>query len=714
MTFLDELSFGFSKKLPLILQTEATECGLACLGMVAGFYGHRTDLATLRRSYPISLKGATLANLIQIANRLELATRPLKLELEDLDQLKLPCILHWDFNHFVVLKEVHSGSVIIYDPAFGSRKLSLSEVSKSFTGVALELWPNPEFKKKEEIQAVRLRELMGHVKGLWRSLSQILLLALALEVFALVSPFFMQWVIDNVIVTADRDLLATLAIGFGILMLMQQAVSVMRSWVIMYMGTTLNVQWRANVFTHLIRLPVQYFEKRHLGDVISRFGSIDQIQHTLTATFLEAILDGLMTVVTLIMMFIYSPKLALIAIAAMVLYALSRWIWYRPLRNATEEQIIHSAKQESHFMETVRGVKAIKLFERQDERRSTWLTLVVDQTNAGLRTQKLQILFRLFNGVLFGVENILIIWLGALLVLDGNFSVGALMAFMAYKGQFDGRVGSLIDKFVEVKMLQLQGERLADIVLTEPEEVFGRQTLAEDAPLTPSITVTNLRYRYSDQEPYVLDDVNFTIGAGDSVAIIGPSGCGKTTLMNVLLGVLPPTDGDVLIGGISTKQLGIHTLRSMVGTVLQDDVLFAGSIADNISFFDSKADQAWVEQCAKMAAVDAEISAMPMGYNTLVGDMGTVLSGGQKQRVLLARALYKRPKILFLDEATSHLDIAKEQEVNQVVKSLDVTRVIIAHRPETIASAKRVIVLSGGKVVHDVPVEAALQPSSEQ
>ncbi|AXI03532.1 peptidase domain-containing ABC transporter [Aquirhabdus parva] len=714
MTFLDELSFGFSKKLPLILQTEATECGLACLGMVAGFYGHRTDLATLRRSYPISLKGATLANLIQIANRLELATRPLKLELEDLDQLKLPCILHWDFNHFVVLKEVHSGSVIIYDPAFGSRKLSMNEVSKSFTGVALELWPNPDFKKKEEVQAVRLRELMGHVKGLWRSLSQILLLALALEVFALVSPFFMQWVIDNVIVTADRDLLATLAIGFGILMLMQQAVSVMRSWVIMYMGTTLNVQWRANVFTHLIRLPVQYFEKRHLGDVISRFGSIDQIQHTLTATFLEAILDGLMTVVTLIMMFIYSPKLALIAIAAMVLYALSRWIWYRPLRNATEEQIIHSAKQESHFMETVRGVKAIKLFERQDERRSTWLTLVVDQTNAGLRTQKLQILFRLFNGVLFGVENILIIWLGALLVLDGNFSVGALMAFMAYKGQFDGRVGSLIDKFVEVKMLQLQGERLADIVLTEPEEVFGRQTLAEDAPLTPSITVTNLRYRYSDQEPYVLDDVNFTISAGDSVAIIGPSGCGKTTLMNVLLGVLPPTDGDVLIGGISTKQLGIHTLRSMVGTVLQDDVLFAGSIADNISFFDSKADQTWVEQCAKMAAVDAEISAMPMGYNTLVGDMGTVLSGGQKQRVLLARALYKRPKILFLDEATSHLDIAKEQEVNQVVKSLDVTRVIIAHRPETIASAKRVIVLSGGKVVHDVPVEAGLQPSSEQ
>ncbi|MEN9865123.1 MAG: Type secretion system ATPase, partial [Pseudomonadota bacterium] len=451
MSFIDKLSFGFKPKLPLLLQTEAAECGLACLGMIASFHGFRTDLSSLRGRFPISLKGATLGHLIQIANRLQMTTRPLKLDMQHLVELRLPCILHWNFNHFVVLKEVSSKGIIIHDPAFGLRHLSMEDVSRQFTGVALEVWPNPEFKPQEAKPPVKLRALMGRVTGLGRSFAQILILALALEVFSLVSPFYLQWVVDNVIVSADRDLLTTLALGFGLLMLMQQAVGGIRSWVIMYMGTTLNLQWRANVFTHLVRLPTQYFEKRHLGDVVSRFSTVDVIQHTLTTSFLEAVLDGLMTIITLVLMLIYSPTLSLISIIAMLLYGLLRWAWYAPLRRATEEQIIHAAKQQSHFLETVRGVKVIKLFQRQDERRSSWLALLVDQINADLRTQKLQLLFKQLNGLLFGLENIIIIWLGAKLVLDGNFSVGVLLAFNAYKSQFDSRVGSLIDKLYEIK-----------------------------------------------------------------------------------------------------------------------------------------------------------------------------------------------------------------------------------------------------------------------
>lgn len=702
MHFLSDIRFGFGTKLPLILQTEATECGLACIGMIAGYHGYRTDLRSMRQQFPISLKGATLTHLIKIADRLNIGTRPLKLKLDDLGLLKLPCILHWNFNHFVVLKEVHNKSITVHDPALGMRTIPLDIASKSFTGVALELWPDVSFKPQKAIQSVKLRSLTGRITGLSRSFGQILLLAASLEVFALVSPFFLQWVLDNVIVSGDRDLLTTLALGFGLLMLLQQAVSVIRGWVIMYMGTTLNVQWRANVFTHLIRLPMQYFEKRHLGDVVSRFASVDQIQHTLTTSFLEAILDGVMALVTLIVMFIYSPLLGWIAVGAMMLYGLSRWAWYRPLLNATEEQIVHSAKQQSHFLESMRGVKAIKLFQRHEERRATWLTLLVDQINADVRMQKLQLLYRLLNGLLFGVENILIIWLGATMVMDGEFSVGMFIAFNAYKGQFDSRVSSLIDKFAEMKMLRLQGERLADIVLTPPEELNG--THDPNATLEADIEVVNLRYRYAEQEPYVIDGLSFKISSGESVAIIGPSGCGKTTLMNVLLGILPATEGEVLIGGVSLKQVGIDALRGMVGTVMQDDVLFAGSISENISFFDPNADQKWVEECALLAAVASEIAAMPMGYGTFVGDMGTVLSGGQKQRLLLARALYKRPRILLLDEATSHLDISREHEVNTAVKALNITRIIIAHRPETIATASRILVLGGGKLAHDSAV----------
>ncbi|MGE8573560.1 MAG: peptidase domain-containing ABC transporter, partial [Burkholderia contaminans] len=506
----------------------------------------------------------------------------------------------------------------------------------------------------------------------------------------------------EVIVSADRDLLTVLALGFGLLLLMQQATGAIRAWALMYVGVTLNIQWRANVFTHLLSLPVRYYERRHLGDVVSRFGSIDTIQQTLTTSFLGAVIDGLMTLVTLAMMFVYSRVLGLVALAAMALYALVRWLWYAPLRRATEDQIVHAAKQQSHFLETVRGVKTIKLFNRQMERRASWITLLVEQVNASLHVQKLQIFYQQLNGLLFGIENVLVIWLGARMVMDGQFTVGVLMAFNAYKSQFDSRVGSLIDKYFEVKMLQLQGERLADIVFAEAEpDASLRNVPGEADALDAGIEIDALSFRYADGEPLVLDGVSAMIAAGESVAIVGQSGCGKTTLISVLLGIHEPTSGAVRIGGLDVARLGIERLRRLVGTVLQDDVLFAGSIADNISFFDPEADPRWVAECARVAAVHDDIAAMPMGYNTLVGDMGTVLSGGQKQRVLLARALYKRPRILVLDEATSHLDIQREMQVNAAVTQLAMTRLIVAHRPETIASAQRVIMLQGGKVVLD-------------
>lgn len=707
MSLLDRLSFGIGNKLPVILQTEAAECGLACLAMIASGHGHHVDLATLRGQFPVSLKGVGLGRVIDIAQHFELGTRALKLDLDHLDQLELPCILHWNFNHFVVLKEVNGKTAVIHDPAQGVRRLSLAEVSHSFTGVALELWPTSSFQPRKAAPTVKLRALLSPVSGLSRSIGQILLLAVALEVFTLVSPFFLQWVIDEVIVSADRDLLTLLAIGFGLLLLMQQATSAIRSWALMYLGVTLNIQWRANVFTHLLNLPVQYFERRHLGDVVSRFGTIDTIQQTLTTSFLSAVIDGLMTIITLVMMFIYSRPLGFIAMIAMLLYGLGRWIWYRPLRRATEEQIVHTAKQQSHFIETVRGVKTIKLFNRQHDRRAGWLTLLVEQVNAGLHVQKLQLLYQQLNGLLFGIEGLLIIWLGARMVMDGQFTVGALMAFNAYKGQFDSRVGSLIDRFFEVKMLQLQGERLADIVFTEAEsDTSLRRVPGEADDIEACIETGMLSFRYADGEPQVLDGVSIRIEAGESVAIVGPSGCGKTTLINLILGVLAPTSGSIKVGNIDIERLGIDRLRTLVGTVLQDDVLFAGSIADNISFFDPHADQDWVAECARLAAIHVDIVSMPMGYNTLVGDMGTVLSGGQKQRVLLARALYKRPRFLFLDEATSHLDLQREQQVNTAISALKMTRIIVAHRPETIASASRVIMLKDGKVVLDPPTAA--------
>jgi len=693
------LQFGGGRRLPVFLQTEAAECGLASLGMVASFHGHRIDLAGLRQRFTLSLKGATLAYLMQVAGRLHLAPRPLRLELDELPRLRTPCILHWDLNHFVVLKSASAQAAVIHDPAFGVRRLAMAEVSKHFTGIALELAPTVAFRPLDERRRVRLRDLTGPVTGLARSLAQVLLLALVLQSFAVLAPFYMQWVVDGAIVSADRDLLAVLGIGFLLLAAIQVAVTALRSWVVLYLGTTLNLQWLANVFSHLMRLPVAWFEKRHLGDVVSRFGAVTTIQRTLTSSFVEAVIDGLMAMATLALMLVYSASLAAIAVAGVVAYALSRAAFYAPLRRATEEHIVHAARQQSHFLETVRGVQSIKLFGRQDERRSRWLNLVVDATNRDLAVQKLTLGFRSANGLVFGCERIAVVWVGALLVLDSAFSVGMLFAFMAYKEQFSARVAGLIDKLIELKMLQLQGERLADIVLTPAEE-----EVAAPAPAVAeaSLEVRNLSFRYSDTEPFVLQGCSFRIEPGESVAIVGPSGGGKTTLVKIMLGLLAPTDGQVLVGGVDLQKLGVDAYRRLVGTVMQDDPLFAGSIADNVSFFDAGASHEAIERCARLAAVHDDIAAMPMGYHTLIGDMGAALSGGQRQRLLLARALYKQPRILFLDEATSALDVQRERLVNEAIRGLNLTRILIAHRPETIASAGRAIVLQGGRVAQDL------------
>jgi len=707
MDLVGSLRFGARRNLPVFLQTEAAECGLASLGMIACFHGHRIDLAGLRRRFTVSLKGATLAYIMQAAGRLDLAPRPLRLELGEVPQLRVPCILHWDLNHFVVLKSADARAAVIHDPAFGVKRVSMAELSRHFTGIALELVPTGEFRPADERRRVRLRDLMGPVVGLKRSLAQVFLLALSLQAIAIVSPFYMQWAVDGAVVSADRDLLTILGLGFLLLATIQVALTGLRSWVVLYLSTTLNLQWLANVFSHLLRLPVSFFEKRHLGDVVSRFGAVNTIQRTLTSSFVEALIDGVMAAATLAMMLVYSLPLTAVAIAAVCLYGVLRACFYQPLRRATEEHIVHTAKQQSHFLETVRGVQSIKLFGRQEERRSRWLNLVVDAVNQDLVSQKLGLGFRCANGLVFGIERVAIVWLGALAVLDSAFSVGMLFAFMSYKEQFSGRVAGLVDKLIELRMLNLQGERLADIVLTPPERDSPAMPLDD---LEPSLEVRDLSFRYSDMEPFVVLNCSFAIPAGESVAIVGPSGGGKTTLLKLLLGLLAPTDGKVLAGGVDIQKLGIDRYRKFVGTVMQDDQLFAGSIADNISFFDPAPDHGAVERFARLAAVHDDIVAMPMAYNTLIGDMGAALSGGQKQRILLARALYKQPRILFLDEATSALDVQRERAVNEAIRSLHLTRIIIAHRPETIASADRVIVLQGGKVSQDlkrVPAERA-------
>jgi len=465
------------------------------------------------------------------------------------------------------------------------------------------------------------------------------------------------------------------------------------------------VQWRTNVLSHLVRLPLDYFARRHLGDVMSRYHSIGSIQSVLTTAFLEVVLDGLMVALTLGLMLLYSPKLTILAVCSVLLYVVVRLVWYGPLRAATQERIVRSAVESTHLLETVRGIRTIRLFSRHAERLSSWQSLLVADINAQLRIDKLNIFYRVVRGTLSGGFALLLLWMGAREVVAGQLSVGMLLAFLAYRGQFDERFTDLVNKFFDLKMMGLDAQRLADIVLTprEAELAGSGQALPMQAP---RIEFKDVHFRYAASSPDVLSGLNLVLEPGRSTAIAGPSGCGKSTLVSLLLGIYKPQQGQILIDGVPLERIGLDAWRSRIGTVMQDDSLFSGSIAENISFFDPQMDRQRVERCARLAAVHDDISAMPMGYETLVGDMGSSLSGGQRQRVLLARALYRLPTMLILDEATSHLDLQREAQVGRAIAAMRLTRLVVAHRPQTLALVDRVVELSEGRVLRDESAQA--------
>lgn len=687
------INFGGGRRLPLVLQTEATECGLACLAMVAGYHGHRVDLNTLRRRHPVSLKGATLKAVMVLAGNLKLASRPLRFEMHHLRDLRLPAIVHWDLNHFVVLKEVGGKAIVVHDPATGERRYSIEEASRHLSGIALELMPTDDFAVKDEVAKLPLSAFWGRIGGGMQALGQIFVLSLIMQILVIASPFYMQTVVDEVVAKGDVDLLLVLALGFGGITAISVASTALRSYILLVLQNTMSLQMVTKLFRHLLRLPLSYFEKRHIGDILSRFGSTEPIRTLIAEGLIAAVIDGIMAIATLVMIFVYSAKLAAVVLVVLALYAALRIGLYRMLRRQNEELIRAKAKEQSTFIETVRAIQSLKLFGRESEAEGQWLNRFVDTVNATVRLGRLNIGFKTVNDALFGIENIVTVYIGARLALDNTLSVGMLFAFMSYKRYFIEKGVQLVEKALDYRILDLHLERLADIALNTPEEGHDRPRLGYARPISGRIELRNVSFRYAESEPFILDDVSLVIEPGEFLAISGPSGTGKTTLMKIMLGLLEPTSGEVVIDGVPLSTMGSHAYREHVGAVMQDDQLISGSIADNICFYDSGFDMEWMIECAKRAGIHDEIMAMPMTYNSLIGDMGSSLSGGQKQRVILARALYRRPKFLFLDEGTAHLDVDMERRINGTLQHLQITRVIVAHRPDTIRAAEKVFAI---------------------
>lgn len=694
MSVLDELNITGRRKLPIVLAAEGAECGLACLVMIGAYHGHDIELNGMRQRYSMSLAGASLRHIMDLASQLGFSTRPIRVELEAVRHIKLPAIIHWRLDHFVVLAKVGRRTVTIHDPAAGVRKISLEEFSKHFTGVALEFEKASNFEAVEAKVPVRIRSLWSDSRGLVSAAVQVLALSFALQVLAFIAPFSTQLVVDQAIGRSDSDLLTVLAWGFGAVLVITAILTALRSWVVTVVSTLFSFQLVGNLVRHLLRLPSSFFEKRHLGDILSRMGSAKAIQDAITRGIISSILDGLMAIAAGFILFLYSPFLAMLVIGFLVVSLITTFAYYPILRQRSLEQLQASAKEQTYLMETIRAATTVKIMGRAAVREAGWRNLFANATGVGLLTQRYNIGIGMFQGLWMGLQTILVTFFAAKAVLKGDgFSVGMLMAFMSYRQTFSDRILSLINQALQFRMLGLHLQRLGDIVGAEPENKTGPVRAID---VEGRIEVQNVSFRYGDPDPLVLKDVSLEIPAGDYLAITGPSGSGKTTLLKLILGLQLPRDGQILLDGHVASPALFEGWRQQVGVVSQSDNLLSGSLADNIAFFDPDMDMKMVEQAAKSAQIHNEIMQMPMQYLSSIGDMGSTLSGGQKQRVLLARALYRNPQILVLDEGTANLDEATEEVIGQVISALPITRIVVAHRPALVQRANRVVTVEGG------------------
>jgi ATP-binding cassette, subfamily B, bacterial len=688
----------FKRQLPILLQMNEVECGLACLAMIFSYHGRKTSVSELRTMYGVSRDGLSALSLVKAARSTGMIARAISLQQNDFKNVTLPAIIHWQFNHFLVVERWTPTKVSVIDPAIGRRSLTAEEFSSGFTGIVMMFEPGLTFERRPKRPTLTLqtyaRQSLRQAPG---ALLQVLLVSLVFQVLGLLPPYLTKMIMDQIIPFKLNSAMTLLGAGMIMLLFSQGFITLLREWLLIYVRARIDIHMMLGFFQHLLLLPYSFFQQRSTGDLLARMNSNTVIRDTLSSQMISTLLDGSTVVVYLCILLLQSRPFGLLTLVLGLLQVILLFSVYRPIANLATQELTAQGKSQGYMAEALAGIATLKAAGAEHNAHERWSNLFFDQLNISLRRSYLSTISGTILLVLRLAAPLALLWIGAAQVLNGSMTIGTMLALTALSTAFLTPLSSLVNSGQQLQIVQAHLERLSDIITAQPEQ-DGEHAL-QPPRLSGNITLENVCFRYSQETPNILQSINLTICAGQKVAIVGRTGSGKSTLGRLLLGLYIPTEGTIYYDGIPLQSLNFQEVRRQFGVVLQDAAIFSGSIMQNLTFNNPGMNKEQAVISAKMADIHDDILKMPLGYETLVSEGGGAVSGGQRQRLALARAIAHEPSILLLDEATSNLDVVTEQRVAQNLEQLPCTQIIIAHRLSTIRHADLILVMDQGRIV---------------